>query len=490
MKLSFIPRVSLICLTLFSSFSWAQEAQKQETAPTPAQQERSLVYKPEAPPSPEVFTPSAAAQRFNFGKVDLELLRQVNAFDKYIEEKGWIYSDPAVTGYVNRIGRSVVPPSAPENVEWKFFVVRDPTPNAFALPNGSIYIHSGLLSRLENEAQLAGVLAHESTHVFNRHVYTGYHDMRKKIVAIEVIQAGATAAGLAGASVGIVNAIGNLIPLALAESVFGYRRELEHESDVYAVRVMKNAGYDPIEMSKALEMLKKGPEVDLSDENLFWSDHPKLTDRVVDTKQIAEQIGRPEGGGRVGAEDFIASIKSGIRHDAGLAMMLGKPRTAVDIAKRLLVLEPHNAENYVLLGDAYRALGARTAVPEDDETTKDGKKRTRKMLSKLTQEEYEKALMDAPGGKDKWEANLREAESAYAKAFELDAQNPAAYRGQAFLYEQQGKPTEAIADFQKYLELTSAPKDIRQIKAHIESLQKRLVSPPSAATTTTTGVGK
>ena len=72
-------------------------------------------------------------------------------------------------------------------------MLRDPIPNAFALANGSIYVNSGLLAVLENEAQLASVIAHEQTHVLNRHPYLENRSYRKKSVAANIL------AGVGGA---------------------------------------------------------------------------------------------------------------------------------------------------------------------------------------------------------------------------------------------------------------------------------------------------
>lgn len=445
--------------------------------PAPPAQDQPLVYRGEPRAADSVFQQSPAARDFRFGKPDLELLRQTDALDRYLEDHGLIYNDPVVTGYVERVARSVTPSQELEHVRWRVRVIRDPIPNAFALPNGSIYVHTGLLSLLRNEAQLAGVLAHESTHVFNRHLYLGYHDMRTKVVITEVLQAGATGAGLAGVNGAVVNAIGNLMPAVLIQTIFGYRRELEHESDIYAVRVMKSAGYDPAEMAKALDLLRNGPEVDLSQESVFWSDHPKLRDRVDDTTALAAQIGKPPGGGATGPLDYSVSTRNAVRHDAGMAMLLGRPRTAVAIAERLIELEPANADNYALLGDAYRSLGARPSKPTADEFTEDGKKRARKMLSKMTLAEYEKALRDAPGGRQQFDANYALALDAYGKALALDANNPFATRGMGFLDEAQGNNRDALVNFNRYLELAPAANDARQVRQHIQKLTALTPSP-------------
>jgi len=95
-----------------------------------------------------------SARDFRFTKVDLELLRQVDAFDKYINDRGWVYDDPKINEYLQKLGLLLVPKETPENVRWHFCALRDIEVNAFALPNGSVYVNSGLLSRMENEAQL------------------------------------------------------------------------------------------------------------------------------------------------------------------------------------------------------------------------------------------------------------------------------------------------------------------------------------------------
>src|ERR1700757_3242312 len=108
----------------------------------------------------------------HFGKPDLTLLEEANQIDQIYARKGLIVTDPEITGYVESVGNKLLANQSPlENVTFKFRVIRDPVVNAFALPNGSVYVTTGLIARLQNEAQLAGVLSHEITHVTRRHGY-------------------------------------------------------------------------------------------------------------------------------------------------------------------------------------------------------------------------------------------------------------------------------------------------------------------------------
>src|SRR5262249_40795693 len=135
-----------------------------------------------------------AAQKgdtFTFGDVDESLLAQVNLLDRKMASDGLVYSDSVLDDYLSQLGQSLLPAGgdSPASVIWKFRALRDPLANAFALPNGSIYVTTGLLGLLQDEGQLAGVLAHEITHVADRHGYLAVRSYRKKMVAMHVISA-------------------------------------------------------------------------------------------------------------------------------------------------------------------------------------------------------------------------------------------------------------------------------------------------------------
>ena len=412
------------------------------------------------------------AQPFKFTKVDFELLKQADAFDNYIEERGWVYSDLETSEYLEKLGLSLVPVETPVKVKWRFRAIRDLEVNAFALPNGSIYVNSGLLSRMENEAQLAGVLAHEVTHVVNRHSYLEYRSSRKKMVAIDIILTAARAADYVGVSPAITAAMGNLLPMIVVETVFGYSRELEHEADAYAVNTLHRRGYDLREFARGFELLRNGPEVDLAKEPVFWASHPKLASRVRYVKDKAAQLQPNATGLLVNADAYRSATVNVIRHNAELAMKLGRPRTAVAIAQRLIAEDPNNAENYVLLGDAYRTLGGRTPVLESEELTIEAMNATRKRLHNMTVTEFDKALLADPHGATHWQANLDRSEEAFHKALDMDPKNATAHRGLGFLFERNDARAEAIAQFKKYLEIAPNAKDARQIRMRLESLEQ------------------
>jgi len=410
---------------------------------------------------------------FTFTQVDLELLEKSNELDRQIAHRGLIYDDSGLTDYLTAVGGDVLPPGPdPVNVKWQFHVLRDPIPNAFALPNGSIYVHSGLLALLENEAQLASVLAHEESHVIYRHPYLGNRSYRKKALAENILSGVAVAGGAAGGIGGAAGALlGTLAPAILDSSIYGYSRELEKQADLHAVGAINDANYSTEEMVIVFKLLDSPHEVDLSSH--FYQDHPKLTDRIGYVSDAIEGMHAPTAHPLVKDEQYMAAVEQVSRDNIALDISAGRQRTAVATAQRLVKIFPKSAENYRVLGDAFRALGARTPDPTPEERTSHGKGEERKALVKLTPQEYESKLMASDAGKAAWDFNRKQSEDAYRKALEIDPADAAAHRGLGFLYEREQLPAQGAAEFQKYLELAPNAFDQAQVHRHIESDNKQ-----------------
>ena len=144
-------------------------------------------------------TPQSTPAEFHFTSIDENLLNQANDFDLHIKKKGLVYNQPVAEAYLENIVAPLLEGTpSPELVNFRFSIVRDPMVNAFSLPNGSIYINTGLIAALRNEAELASVLSHEIAHVNKRHAYIENRSIRRKNVAIDVILAGAAAGGIRG----------------------------------------------------------------------------------------------------------------------------------------------------------------------------------------------------------------------------------------------------------------------------------------------------
>src|SRR5207245_2160787 len=186
--------------------------------------------------------------------------------------EGLVLDDGATNAYLARVGKSLVPRGLKlEHVSWNFRALRDPQPNAFALPNGSIYVSTGLLALVDNESQLAAVLAHELTHVLRRHSYLQNRNNRKKFLTMNVIAAvGAYApGGVAGAVITIATVVAPFIVMA---TMYGYSRDLERQADLKGIDMMIAAEYPPEEMVKVMTLLNK----DIAGEQIrrCYNDHP------------------------------------------------------------------------------------------------------------------------------------------------------------------------------------------------------------------------
>jgi beta-barrel assembly-enhancing protease len=308
-------------------------------------------------------SPAHAQTNFKFTKVDFELLRQANQLDDYFSNSGVVFEDAATTQYVESVGRSVLPPGdPPEPVTWKFRVLRDPLPNAFALPNGTIYIHTGLLSLMRNEAQLAGILGHEETHVLNRHPYLEYRSERKTTVAVNIfgMAGGVVGYGGYGAASDVIMAVTVAAPALLVASAYGYSRELEQEADMRGLAAMENAGYDPHEMAATFRLLEQseGPDPSFS----LYRDHPRLDARIQYLNEYLKKNPPAAGPTLMNTGLYSDSTETVCRHDIGLQIAALRPRHAVTIALHLVDRYP-TSEDYFLLGESYRAMGGRPPRP-------------------------------------------------------------------------------------------------------------------------------
>lgn len=168
---------------------------------------------------------------------------------------------------VARIGRRLAARSTMPGLPWRFRVIERRDVNAFALPGGYIYVTSGLLRAARSENEIAGVLAHEISHVTLRH---GTNQASKTMLAQMPLQ---MLGGLLGRGVGsMLTQLG--IGFGLNALFLRYSRGAETQADVGAVQLMSRAGYDPRGLSSFLGSLKSrgGSE--------FFSDHPNPSNRV------------------------------------------------------------------------------------------------------------------------------------------------------------------------------------------------------------------
>lgn len=204
---------------------------------------------------------------------------------KMAAQHGNLYPDRTLQDYVEEVGNRVVNSSAARNSPYPFdfHLLRDPrTVNAFALPGGQVFITAALLSRLNSEAQLAGVLGHEVGHVIGRH---GAEHLAKQQLGSALVNAVGIAAsdrpGSGRQAAILAQAVNQMVNLK-------YGRDDELESDLLGFQFMTEAGYNPVgivELMKILDSARGGaggqPE--------FMSTHPDPGNRIEQLLAIIKQ---------------------------------------------------------------------------------------------------------------------------------------------------------------------------------------------------------
>ena len=194
-----------------------------------------------------------------------------------IEQQMGIYQNESLDQYVKQVGARLVSHLDSPQFDFKFEIVDDPIPNAFALPGGYIYISRGLLTLMNNEDELACVLAHEIIHVTERH---SIQQMKRSILP------GITQ--LPGNIVGsVINEdLGNLIntPFTFSNDLLmaNYSRSHETESDELGVNLAAKSGYNPMAMGVILARINDAIEfkTQTETEKNYFDSHPYTPERV------------------------------------------------------------------------------------------------------------------------------------------------------------------------------------------------------------------
>jgi len=183
--------------------------------------------------------------------------------------------DPDIVNYVNQVGRRIVAVIGPQPFDYQFFVLDSDVINAFATPAGNVFINSGLLSNLDNEGELAAILAHEISHVTSRHI-AGRMDRSKNL---SLATLGGIMAGIfLGGPIGTAMMVGSAAGAVQAE--LAYTRADEKEADSKGLDYLVEAGYDPRFMAQSFQMLLRTSWHEPDDMPTYLTTHPGLDQRI------------------------------------------------------------------------------------------------------------------------------------------------------------------------------------------------------------------
>jgi len=200
-----------------------------------------------------------------------------------VEREMEVVKNPEIEQWLNEIGQRLAKAPEANAYPYHFKLVNDPSINAFALPGGPMYVHSGLLQAADTEGEVVGVLAHEMSHVALRH----------SAAQIGKQQTWGTLFGLAGAATGAVTSgsgqcgmlcqLGQMgIGLGGNSVLMKFSRGYEHDADLNGARMMASIGYDPIQLPKFFEKLeaKLGTAAEPKRLSLWMSSHPATGSRI------------------------------------------------------------------------------------------------------------------------------------------------------------------------------------------------------------------
>lgn len=255
--------------------------------------------------------------------------------DAQMENADYLYEDDELQGYLASVMRRLYPEYG-DAISVR--VVDSPSLNAFALPNGSIYINTGMLTRLDNEAQMATVLAHEGVHFTHRHSWQQRRNMKSS-----------TAFSTGFGMVTGIPALGDLMALS---SIYGFSKDLEREADAEGFRRLAAAGYDVTQAPVTFEHLLAEVEALDIDEPYFFSTHPALEDRIVSFDELVQQHGATNGyRGEQAYRVQIAALQLELLQDY---LELGQYQSVLLILGRPDAFEHYPLSAWFYLGEAYR----------------------------------------------------------------------------------------------------------------------------------------
>ncbi|MEQ8692229.1 MAG: M48 family metalloprotease [Pseudomonadales bacterium] len=265
---------------------------------------------------------------------------------------GALNIDPSLTAYVQEVGQRLAAVSD-RKLPYEFVVLNSSVPNAWALPGGKIAINRGLLTALENESELAAVLGHEIIHAAARH--TAQAQTRGML-----LQGALIASAIGARNSDYANLIVSGASLGAQLITQRYGRDAELESDVYGIRYMVRAGYDPrgaITLQEKFVELSKGRNPGWI-EGLFAS-HPPSIERVRKARKEVETMDIASMDLRVGEQRYQKELAF-IKEAAPAYALLGEAyeeigeddlEEAVDKLERAEHLLPQEAKFYGLQGD-------------------------------------------------------------------------------------------------------------------------------------------
>lgn len=215
--------------------------------------------------------------------------RDVGAqFMRYLRSNVEIVEDPEIESYVQSLGYKLASLAQRQDLAFTFFVVKDPAINAFAAPGGWVGLNTGLIAAAESESELASVVAHEISHVTQRHIARSLQQSERSNIAVLAGMLAAIAIGTQSAEAG--QAAAAAVLGSQVQNRLNFSRAYENEADRVGMQLLDGAGFDPAAMAVFFEKLqgasryyRRPPE--------YLSTHPVTSARIAEARSRAAQLG-------------------------------------------------------------------------------------------------------------------------------------------------------------------------------------------------------
>jgi predicted Zn-dependent protease len=286
------------------------------------------------------------------------LWRRSEEEQRELEDSGLVYRNDEVETYLDGVAHRLQPPDVYQKIPFRVRVLSSPRLNAFAFPNGVVYVHTGLLARLDNEAQLAVLLGHEMTHATHRHALKEFRATKNKRAWLAGVLATLGSVPGVGALAGVLGEIG------ATAAVTGYSRDLERQADREGLRRAVAAGYEPAEAPKLFAVLKREAEAEKVQAPLFYATHPRLQERIETVEEIVRTEYRDHAAGVTNAVVFRRKTSRVVLDNAWLDLKAGRFEAAQQGAEKYVTLMPNDPRAHYLFGEVLRQKGERDAAQD------------------------------------------------------------------------------------------------------------------------------